>query len=203
MQIQVEIDVDLSFPEHNREVFVFVFSGKKHQGKLHDGISIELVADVRDVTKGLYKAFILPNRPDVFIQFPAQSASFALDHRLVSEKEGTNLCDKVKEARDITRNAIQSSEKRKLKNFLLKFPGYMSLSNTIYSPKSKDGKIKLISAPYKLPIMIGQIPYSSLPCRISWKIHIVEAMERIVDEEDDEDNTYEYDLIRAMEGMQR
>ena len=110
MQIQVEIDVDLSFPEHNREVFVFVFSGKKHQGKLHDGISIELVADVRDVTKGLYKAFILPNRPDVFIQFPAQSASFALDHRLVSEKEGTNLCDKVKEARDITRNAIQNSE---------------------------------------------------------------------------------------------
>jgi hypothetical protein len=51
--------------------------------------------------------------------------------------------------------------------------------------------------------MIGQIPYSSLPCQISWKIHIVEATERIVNEEDDEDNTYEYDLIRAMEGMQR
>jgi hypothetical protein len=90
-----------------------------------------MVADVRDVTKGLYKAFFLPNRPDVFIQSPAQSASFALDHCLVSEKEGTNSCDTVKEARDITRNAIQNSEKRKLKNFLLKFPGY-----TLRNPKT-------------------------------------------------------------------
>ena len=80
LQLQVEIEVDLSFPERNREVFVFYYSGKKHQGKLHDGFSIKLVADVRDVTKVFYKAFLLPNRTDVFIQFPAQSASFALDH---------------------------------------------------------------------------------------------------------------------------
>jgi hypothetical protein len=49
--------------------------------------------------------------------------------------------------------------------------------------------------------MIGQISYPLLPCQLAWKIHIVEDIKQIVDEEDDEGNTYEDDLIRAMEGM--
>jgi hypothetical protein len=139
-------------------------TGKKHQRKLHDGFSIELVADVRDVTKGFYKASLLPNRANVFIQFAAQSASFVLDHRLVSEKEEIHACDKVQEARNIIWNAIQNSEKWKLKNIILKFRWYMALLTAIYSPQSKDGEIKMITAPYKRPVMIGRISYPSLPC---------------------------------------
>jgi hypothetical protein len=151
---QVEIKVDLSFPERNRKVFVFSFSGKKHQRKLHDGFSIELVADVRDVTKGLYIASLLPNRANVFIQFAAQSASFVLDHRLVSEKEEIHACDKVQEAREIIWNAIQNSEKWKLKNIILKFPWYMG---TIQRRRDQNDHCSIQTPGYDWPDLLSFI----------------------------------------------
>ena len=36
--VTVEIEADLEHPERNREVNVFLFSSKKHEGKLHDGV---------------------------------------------------------------------------------------------------------------------------------------------------------------------
>jgi hypothetical protein len=41
---------------------------------------------------------------------------------------------------------------------MLRFPGYMALSNSIYSPSTKDGEIKMITAPYTLDIPLGDKP---------------------------------------------
>jgi hypothetical protein len=111
---KVEIEADLTCPERNREVNVFVLTGSKHEGKLHDGISIELLADSRDVTKGLYKAFLLPNGRDVFLKFPGQVASFVMDHWLVALKDGAQFCERLQQSRDLTRNALQLVQPRTL-----------------------------------------------------------------------------------------
>lgn len=92
----VEIEADLEYPERNREVNVFLFSAKKHEGKLHDGLSIELQADSRDVTKGLHKAFLLPHGRGVFLKFPGQVASYLQDHGHVkkSKVKGNDHCER-------------------------------------------------------------------------------------------------------------
>ncbi len=46
----------------------------------------------------------------------------------------------LQKTRNLARDAIQQSESWSAKNIILKFPGYISLSNGIYSPMSKDGK---------------------------------------------------------------
>lgn len=199
----MEIEADLEYPERNREVNVFVFSGKKHEGKLHDGVSIELQADARDVTKGLYKAFLLPNGRGVFLKFPGQVASYLQDHRLVKESEvkGKDHCERLQQARDLNRNAIQQSETRSAKNIVLRFPGYISLSNAIYSPRSKDGEIKLMTAPYEHAVALSSEDYPTLSCRIGWRLHLVEANERVVDDLDDGESNYEADLVNRLKGM--
>ena len=197
----VEIVVDLAHAERNREVFVFVFSGKKHEGKLHNGVSIELLADPRDVRKGLYKAFLMPNNCDVFLQCPSQPAAFTLDHPLMSASDRARevFCDRVQEGRDIARNAIQQTAARTTKNILLKFPAYLRLSNAIYSPSLKDGEIKLISTSYFHDTELGSKTYANIVnAKIAWRLHVVDATERIVEDEEDED-TYEDDLVRGLE----
>ena len=199
---KVKIEADLTCPKRNREVNVFVLTGSKHEGKLHDGISIELLANSRDVTKGLYKAFLLPNGRDVFLKFPGQVASFAMDHRLVALKEGAQFCERLQQSRDLTRNAIHQSATRSTKNIVLRFPGYMALSNSIYSPSTKDGEIKMITAPYTLDIPLGNKPYPSLLCRIGWRLHIEDSNDRTVDDVDDTGNNfYEDDLVSRLQGM--
>ncbi len=199
----MDIEAHLDYPERNREVNVFLFSAKKHEGKLHDGVSIELLADIRGVTKGLYKAFLLPNGRGVFLKFPGQVASYLQDHRLVkeSEEKGKDHCDRLQQTRDLTRYAIQQSESRSAKNIVLKFPGYFTLSNAIYSPRSKDGEIKLMMAPYEHAVALSSQNYPTLSCRIGWRLHLVDADERIVDDIDDGESNYEDDLVKRLKGM--
>ena len=119
----------------------------------------------------------MPNGCDVFIRCPGQPASFAHDDRQVLEMEEKNACERLQEARDIRRNAIQKSETRKTKNIILKFPAYMALSNLIYSPRAMDGKIKSIRVPYKQSVTLGSKTYINVMSRITWRLHLVEAVE--------------------------
>lgn len=58
----------------------------------------------------------------------------------------------------------------------------------------------MMAVPYKLPVTLGSTPYLNLMCRVTWRIHLVEAVERVV-EEDEEEGTIEDELVRALEGM--
>jgi hypothetical protein len=57
-----------------------------------------LQADTRDVTKGLYQAFLIPDGRGVFFKFPGQVASDLQDNRLVRESEakGNDYCKLAK-----------------------------------------------------------------------------------------------------------
>lgn len=81
----------------------------------------------------------------------------------------------------------------------LKFPAYLRLSNAIYSPSLKDGEIKLISTSYFHDTELGSKTYANIVnAKIAWRLHVVDATERIVEDEEDED-TYEDDLVRGLE----
>lgn len=198
----MEIEVDVNHPERNRELQVFHFFAKKHDGKLHNGFSIEMNVDVRDVKAGFYQAFLLPDSQHVFLKVPGQPASFTADHKLVSEREQVRdkFCERIQESRDVSRNAIKKSEKRVTKHIVVKFPPYMTLSNAIYSPGMSDGEIKLVSLTYMQDVSLGGENYQSLMCRISWRLSLVEAADRTVDEKTD-DKSYEDELVDDLKGL--
>jgi hypothetical protein len=55
----------------------------------------------------------------------------------------------------------------------------MQLSNAIYTPNSRSGKIKGENMPHTASTQLGAIAYNSLLARLKWMIHIVEAKERV------------------------
>ena len=198
----MEIEVDVDHPERNREVQVFHFFAKKHDGKLHNGFSIEMNIDTRDMANGLYEAFLLPDQQHVFLKIPGQPASFTEDFKMVAERERARekFCDRIQESRDVCRNTIKKSENRVTKHILLKFPLYMRLSNVIYSPGMSDGLIKLVSLSYVQDVRVDDKIYKSLMSRISWRLSLVEAADRTVDEKED-DKTQMNDLIDDLKGL--
>ncbi|KAI2493064.1 hypothetical protein MHU86_21478 [Fragilaria crotonensis] len=199
----VEIEVDIESPERNREAQVFHFTGRRTNGKLHNGFTIEMCVDPRDYTNHHYQAYLLPDKHRIFIKVPSQCASFTLDHALVSGRERANFCDRVQESRDVARHAIQDSDKRVYKHMVLMFPGYMELSNAIYSPTTADGKIRMVPVPYEGSVTLGGTEYPTLLCRVVWKVHIVEATDRVVEREHLNEGTYEDELVQALrEGLE-
>jgi hypothetical protein len=199
----VEIKANVRHPEGNRELTIFNFIGKKKQGKLHNGFSIEMEVDIVDVKQGLYSAFLLPNRRGhVFFKVPGQTAMYRIDHPLIKASEKTMHCERIQEARDISRNAIQNDEARASKHILLKFPGQeMELSNSIYTPDSQDDKIKMIVAPYQSKVTIGATEYQTMKCRVIWKVHVIENEERVVEDQQAPPRTAQDDLEAALQGM--
>ena len=172
----VEIKANVRHPEGNRELTIFNFIGKKKQGKLHNGFSIEMEVDIVDVKQGLYSAFLLPNRRGhVFFKVPGQTAMYRIDHPLIKASEKTMHCERIQEARDISRNAIQNDEAR--------------------------DKIKMIVAPYQSKVTIGATEYQTMKCRVIWKVHVIENEERVVEDQQAPPRTAQDDLEAALQGM--
>jgi hypothetical protein len=113
--------------------------------------------------------------------------------------EGNGHCDRVQLVRDVTRNAIKKDEDRVAKHVLLKFPGYMELSNSIYSPESKDGKVGLHMVPY--PYTFRQI--DMMKARVVWMLHIIEEHERIVEVQAETGNSQADVLDSLISGMRQ
>jgi hypothetical protein len=85
---------------------------------------------------------------------------------------------------------------------ILKFPEYMELSNTIYTPDSKDAEIKMHMVPYPIDISFAGTNFRLLKCRVVWKVHLVEEEARVVEEQDAaRGRTAEDDLLDAFRGM--
>lgn len=134
--------------------------------------------DPRDANQDAYRAYLI-NHNSVFIVAPGQSSSFRWDSASVVQNEGATSCPRIQEVMAVARNAILRDGKRLNKHILLKFPGYMELSNTIYSPKSQNGKIKATIIPYgrKSQLVKDGPMFNILLCRIAWKVHIVDAVQ--------------------------
>ena len=196
----VEVYVDVEHPEQNREVAVFFFTGAKHQRKLHYGFSIQMEVDPRDAREGCYQAYLL-NQDSVFIVAPGQIASVRLDFSAVIANEGEDSCPRIQEAMAVTQNAISNDGKCLSKHILLKFPGYMALSNTIYSPDSKGGKIKANITLYPIkPTLVADTTYL-LKCRIAWNVHVIDAAARVVEDPTAVYRSDEDAMLEKLKGM--
>ena len=77
----------------------------------------------------------------------------------------------------------------------------MQLSNTIYSPNSRGGKIKGDSTPYPIAFTVGTHAKTSILSRVVWKVHVVEAVERFVGDRKEEEQTDEDDMAQLLSGM--
>ncbi len=180
---------------------IFHFTGKKENGKLHNGFSIELEVDPRDLKDGQYAAYLLPNCHQVFVKVPGQTSGYRSDHQIVAKSEQANHCSRIQEARDISRHAVQKDESRTCKHILLKFPSHMELSNSIYSLDPRDSQIKMSIVPYPISFDFSQKTYHLLKCRVVWKVHLVEEEERVVEEMHEKHRTTADDLAEALKGM--
>jgi hypothetical protein len=158
----------------------------------------------RDVQLDRYQAFLLPNNHQVLIKMPAQCASFCLDHSDVTRNEKFLKwhCEKAQESRDVCRHAIEADNPdRGYRNLILNFPGYMQLSNAIYSPDESDGGIFLTMTPYTGSTALAGKIYPTLHGRITWKLHLVEAGQRIVEKQTVKSNVDDILAKCLAEGM--
>ena len=156
--------------------------------------------DPRDAYAGLYRAYLVGSHPYIFIKAPGQSASFRMDHTLLQARE-RNHCPRVQEAIDLNRNDVENDGKRVAKHFLLKFPAFIQLSNTIYSPDARSGRIKGAITPYHVETKVSGKDFKMLMCRIAWKVHIVEATMRVVEGVDSEGKSEEDDMAEQLADM--
>lgn len=59
----------------------------------------------------------------------------------------------------------------------------------------------MMMAPYTHTVELSSENYPTLSCRVGWRLHIVEANERVVDDVDDGGSNYEDDLVNRLKGM--
>lgn len=177
---------------------VFTFTEKEAGGKLHDGVVVEMNADVRDLDDH-FVAHLLPNGHQILISLPGQSAQYRNDYALVEaweRKRGTH-CDRVHQSRNVARNAVQLDQNRTSKHLLLNFPKYMELSNIIYSPDSVDGDITMKLITYKYNFSPDVFSYAT---RATWKLHTIKE-DRVVTTPTIRRRTNADELAESMAGM--
>ena len=72
-------------------------------------------------------------------------------------------------------------EQSQTKRLLLRFPPEVELLNTVYSPKSVNGEIKLEVVPIKSEFSLGNDDsrrYTTTIARVTWKISVIRAETR-------------------------
>lgn len=133
----IVINVDVDFPEQNREIKVVPFNNVvQDDGVLHDGFDLMMDCDVHDFLNGRYKAELVPGSNKVLITMP--SASHTYLHGFGSffdelKKSPEDYCACAELGHDIVRNAIiAGDEARKTKKLLLCFPEHIVLSTRHY-----------------------------------------------------------------------
>jgi hypothetical protein len=104
------INVDLDFPERNREVQVYTFENLRNprSGDIINGFQIVIPADIRDVASNLYRAEIVDDN-EIVIQMPSLPFSMLHDsvkrHALLTALDIG--CSRCQEAQDIVVNDLQ------------------------------------------------------------------------------------------------
>ena len=179
---------DLEHPERNRELSVQPFWNVEQKGILHNGILIEATCDPRDFMAGKFKARLDPSSgSNIVIDFPSVRHSKLKEANLFNAtKAAWNInCARTEEAENVVRNKILADPKRQKKQFLLRFPEDMVLSNKHYSPDSQEGgeiemEIIYIQTSWTVPESNPVQTYPMLEAVVQWKVSIAEAEPRVV-----------------------
>lgn len=177
------IDVDVDYPERNREVLIVSFTDVKKDCVLHNGFDIMIPsADMRDYLMDKYKLELVSSN-ELLLTMPAVHAwnLSNFDKFFAHQEKYNHLCSRSKQGHDVFRNSILLEKKRLTKYLLLCFPENLILSTEHYSEHKTELTCKIaplldVSFNWKNENAIPQLANV-----VYWKVAVKESRERIVE----------------------
>ena len=168
------IDVNLTYPERNREVYVFTFKGLTDSatGDIIDGFQVTMPIDHRDFEEDNYKLEILT---DTELSLTMPSLPYQMQHdsvrRFLVLSELGLSCSKCQQAQEICVTDVDGAPSRKLKKLILRFPDDVCLVNL---SSAIDKVISADILPYSYETATfspdGAAMTQQWACTVSWKI---------------------------------
>jgi hypothetical protein len=199
------IDVDVEYPERNREVLIVGFTDVAKEGVLHNGFDIVVPAvDMRDYLTDKYKLELVSHN-ELLLTMPAVHAwNLANFDKFFKHQEKYNhLCLRLKQGHDVFHNSILSETKRLTKYLLLRFPKNCALSTRHYSEHKTELTCKI--APL-LDVSFDWKNKKGIPQNtnvVYWKVSVKEFRERVVEKKtiDDSQTKGEKELSKLFSSM--
>jgi hypothetical protein len=188
----------------NREVYIYHIDDEAHNHILHKGYSVEMVIDYRDYKA--VSAYLVPG--GILLRLPAISGPHR-HHLRLPTVEGPVSSERVKQSRSLHSiafdDAVKVNDLSVLVHYLfIKFPADIELSNTVYSPNSKDGKILRRFLPTEDSTRVGSNLVELNICRVAFKVNVYEETQRrVAVDTSDPEPTEEEEMSAAMNGMNR
>jgi len=179
------IEVDVDFPENNREVKILKFVNVEKDGVLRDGFEIMLQGDIRDVAMTKYYAK-QTKRNEIMLELPSAGATYL--ERFDSffrrqEKTGQkNYVKEIEVAHQVTRNAIKRDLTRQTKTLTLVFPQSMVFDHVMQAKKS--GEVVMFQDKIKLRRSAAE--FDTMLCFVYWRFFIYEKEQRLATDDSDD-----------------
>jgi len=163
------IDVNLTYPERNREVLVFKFKGlADDSGNIVDGFQVTMPIDHRDFAEDFYKLEIV-NDNELSLHMPSLPYQMQFDsvHRFAEFTKLQVGCKERQKAQEICIMDVNGAPSRRLKKLLLRFPEDVVLVN-LSSPIDKVIPADIL--PYSFKTDTFGAMMTQWACTVSWKI---------------------------------
>ena len=178
----IVININLDFPEQNREVQVYTFENLRNprSGDIINGFQIVIPADVRDVASNLYRAEIVGEN-EILLQMPSLPFSMLHDsvkrHALLTALDIG--CPRCQEAQDIVVNDVQLTPARAVRKILLRFPENIVLANLSSSVNPVLANEE--EQPYIFEARFGATskPIKSIGCNMTWKVASIDRHRQV------------------------
>lgn len=170
------IEVDLDYPERNREVCVFSVNDITHERHAYNCFAITISVDLRDASAESYVATLV-NDHSILITYPCMPYGMLKDSTDRNERLMTqNLhCPKLQLAQDVVINQIQDSAPRQMKRLLLQFPEHVVLAN-IFAPDTSVVPVDMQTDAFMTVVRDVNVPL--VHCYLVWRIANLETHRR-------------------------
>jgi hypothetical protein len=156
---------------------------KDSNNQLHNGYEIVVVADLRSVASGLYKATLL-NEDEVEIEVPTAPSSFLENYARISAALSAlgHISTPCEQSHTIQRSGLLNDPKRKTMKFLLRFHKTgEALTNGVFTPMSvPTGEIDAEPTPFSCTYPLFGKDWTTTEVWLSWKVARVEHEKRMV-----------------------
>jgi hypothetical protein len=131
------IEVDLVYPENNREVHVLTIDNVLYQSSRYHCFDIALTIDVRDAVVAGGCSAVLVSETEVLLSYPTLGFALSTDSRLRNARlKLLHTHDpQVESAQNMWINELKKAPQRMMKRLLLRFPDHVLLANVL-NPQS-------------------------------------------------------------------
>jgi hypothetical protein len=156
---------------------------KDGSNQLHNGYEVVIMADLRAVATGLYKATLL-NAHEIEIEVPTAASSFLENDSSIKTAMVAlgHSSGPAEQAHTIQRSGVLNDPTRKTMKFLIRFHKTgESLTNAVFTRNSVPvGEIDSEPTPFSISFQLFQKTWTTTEVWLSWKVTRVENERRMV-----------------------